>query len=97
MAKRRGNGEGGIYKRNDGRWLGQYLVYTAKGPKLHQRTTVNFLSRELKSRSPDLEAKRKPLQIQGFGCALGRTRTCDLLIRSQTLYPAELRAHSERL
>ena len=22
-----------------------------------------------------------------------RTRTCDLLIRSQTLYPAELRAH----
>src|SRR5918992_5144963 len=24
--------------------------------------------------------------------ALGRTRTCDLLIRSQTLYPAELRA-----
>ena len=27
--------------------------------------------------------------------ALGRTRTCDLLIRSQTLYPAELRAHRE--
>ncbi len=25
--------------------------------------------------------------------ARGRTRTCDLLIRSQTLYPAELRAH----
>ena len=24
--------------------------------------------------------------------ALGRTRTCDLLIRSQTLYPTELRA-----
>ncbi len=44
MAKGRGNGEGSIYKRNDGRWVGQYLVYTAKGPKLHQRTTVNFLS-----------------------------------------------------
>jgi hypothetical protein len=26
--------------------------------------------------------------------ALGRTRTCDLLIRSQTLYPAELRARA---
>ena len=33
MAKRRGNGEGSIYKRNDGRWVGQYLVHTAKGPK----------------------------------------------------------------
>ena len=33
MSGRRGNGEGSIYKRNDGRWVGQYLVYTAKGPK----------------------------------------------------------------
>jgi integrase len=33
MSKRRGNGEGSIYKRNDGRWVGQYLVHTAKGPK----------------------------------------------------------------
>jgi integrase len=30
---RRGNGEGSIYKRKDGRWVGQYLVYTADGPK----------------------------------------------------------------
>src|SRR5215210_2606395 len=30
--------------------------------------------------------------LQDFRSALGRTRTCDLLIRSQTLYPAELRA-----
>src|SRR5215208_3615873 len=30
---------------------------------------------------------------QYFYGALGRTRTCGLLIRSQTLYPAELRAH----
>ncbi len=33
MAKKRGNGEGSIYQRKDGRWVGQYLVYTAKGPK----------------------------------------------------------------
>ncbi len=26
-------------------------------------------------------------------CDSGRTRTCDLLIRSQLLYPAELRSH----
>jgi integrase len=33
MAKKRGNGEGSIYRRRDGRWVGQYLVHTAKGPK----------------------------------------------------------------
>ena len=27
------NGEGSIYRRKDGRWVGQYLVYTDKGPK----------------------------------------------------------------
>jgi integrase len=30
---KRGNGEGSIYRRKDGRWLGQYLVYTSKGRK----------------------------------------------------------------
>src|SRR5215216_7887357 len=35
----------------------------------------------------------KTLYLQVFCSALGRTRTCGLLIRSQTLYPAELRAH----
>jgi hypothetical protein len=35
----------------------------------------------------------KTLHLQVFCSALGRTRTCGLLIRSQTLYPAELRAH----
>jgi integrase len=33
MARRRGNGEGSIYKRKDKRWVGQYLVHTAEGPK----------------------------------------------------------------
>jgi integrase len=33
MARKRGNGEGSIYRRTDGRWVGQYLVHTAKGPK----------------------------------------------------------------
>jgi integrase len=33
MAKKRGNGEGSIYRRTDGRWVGQSLVHTAKGPK----------------------------------------------------------------
>ena len=41
--------------------------------------------------------QEKPRVCGGFCGALGRTRTCDLLIRSQTLYPAELRAHREHV
>jgi integrase len=33
MAKRRGNGEGSITRRKDGRWMGRYTVHTADGPK----------------------------------------------------------------
>jgi hypothetical protein len=32
MARKRGNGEGSVYRRKDGHWIGQYLVYTAGGP-----------------------------------------------------------------
>ncbi len=41
MTRKRGNGEGSIYRRKDGRWVGQYLVYTADGPKyryLYEKT-----------------------------------------------------------
>lgn len=33
MAKKRGNGEGSISKRKDGRYRGRYTVHTANGPK----------------------------------------------------------------
>jgi integrase len=33
MAKRRGNGEGTITRRKDGRWEARYTVFTASGPK----------------------------------------------------------------
>ena len=33
MSKKRGNGEGSITKRNDGRWMARYTVHTATGPK----------------------------------------------------------------
>ena len=33
MGKKRGNGEGSVYRRKDGRWVGQYLVYLPSGPK----------------------------------------------------------------
>ncbi len=38
MPKKRGNGEGGVYKRSNGRWAGQYVVQTPTGPK---RKTVS--------------------------------------------------------
>ena len=33
MAKKRGNNEGSITHRSDGRWMGRYTVHTAEGPK----------------------------------------------------------------
>jgi len=33
MARRRGNNEGSISRRKDGRWMGRYTVHTADGPK----------------------------------------------------------------
>jgi integrase len=33
LARKRGNGEGSITKRKDGRWMARYTVHTAKGPK----------------------------------------------------------------
>ena len=33
MVKRRGNGEGSITRRKDGRWMARYTVHTTNGPK----------------------------------------------------------------
>jgi integrase len=33
VAKRRGNGEGSVYRRKDGLWVGQYKVHTPTGIK----------------------------------------------------------------
>src|SRR5918997_4337145 len=33
MSGKRGNGEGSITKRRDGRWMARYTVHTVKGPK----------------------------------------------------------------
>jgi integrase len=33
VSKKRGNGEGSITKRKDGRWMARFTVHTAKGPK----------------------------------------------------------------
>ncbi len=36
MSKKRGNGEGSIGKRKDGRWMARFTVHTVKGPKRRQ-------------------------------------------------------------
>jgi integrase len=33
VVRKRGNGEGSVYRRKDGRWVGQYLAYAAGGLK----------------------------------------------------------------
>jgi integrase len=33
LSKKRGNGEGSLTKRKDGRWMARYTVHTLKGPK----------------------------------------------------------------
>jgi integrase len=64
MAKKRGNGEGSIYRRRDGRWVGQYLVHMAKGPKyryLYGKTravVAEKLTRAMAARSTPRSTRR---------------------------------------
>ena len=50
MSKKRGNGEGSITKRKDGRWMARYTVHTAKGPK--RRTVYGRTRRKRRTNSP---------------------------------------------
>jgi len=43
VSKKRGNGEGSITKRKDGRWMARYTVHTANGPK---RRHINGRTRQ---------------------------------------------------
>jgi hypothetical protein len=60
MARKRGNGEGSIYKYKDGRWLGQYLAHTTRVSEyryIHGRTrqlVANKLSRAMVDRNGGL-------------------------------------------
>jgi hypothetical protein len=47
----------------------------------------------INSIKPKLHINKKALQMQGFLCDRARIRTWDLLIRSELLYPTELRNH----
>jgi integrase len=56
MMGRRGNGEGSIRKRNDGRWEGRYSVQTPDGPK--QKTVYGKTRKEVSDRLTEAMAGR---------------------------------------
>ncbi len=60
MSKKRGNGEGSITKRKDGRWMARYTVPTAKGPK--RRTVYGGTRKE----AADMLAKVLSDRIEGI-------------------------------
>lgn len=56
MTKKRGNGEGSITKRKDGRWEGRYTVQTLKGPK--QRSVYGKTRKEVNEKLTKVQADR---------------------------------------
>src|SRR5215211_895000 len=56
MVGRRGNGEGSIRRRKDGRWEGRYTVHTAEGRK--QRTVYGKARKEVAEKLTEAMAGR---------------------------------------
>jgi len=54
---RRGNGEGSIYQRKDGRWMGRYTVYTASGPKQMRLVATPSFSHKQENTESDPRTK----------------------------------------
>jgi integrase len=75
MAKKRGNGEGSITKRKDGRYMARYTVHTTKGPK--RRTVYGRTRKE----AADKLAKALSDRVEGIvyddeNMTVGNTSTC---------------------
>jgi hypothetical protein len=83
VSKKRGNGEGSIAKRKDGRWMARYTVQTAKGPKrkhIYGRTRQEVAEKLSKARTGSedwsLMATTKRWKLTS-GC--GSTKSCAAL------------------
>ena len=69
MSRKRGNGEGSITKRKDGRWMARYTVQTAAGPKrktLYGRTRAEVaekLTKALADRDGGIDFAPKNLTL----------------------------------
>ena len=72
MTKRRGNGEGTIYKRKDGRYEARYTVQTPSGPKrkaLYGGTRAEVaakLTKEMADRDNGLVFDAKNLSLGAY-------------------------------
>jgi integrase len=72
MAKKRGNGEGSISRRKNGRWIAQYAVYTAEGRKrktLYGRTrqeVATKLARALSDREGGLTFDANNMKLDDY-------------------------------
>jgi integrase len=72
MAKRRGNGEGSITRRKDGRWEARYTAHTASGPKrkvIYGKTrseVAEMLAKAISDRSSGLTFDAGSLTVGDF-------------------------------
>jgi integrase len=72
VGKRRGNGEGSVYRRKDGRWVGQYLVYLPSGPKYlyiyakTRKAAAEKLTKALADRNGGIVFDDENLTVSGF-------------------------------
>jgi len=86
MSKRRGRGEGSIYRRKDGLWVGQYTVHTAEGTKTRyiysktRKEAATKLAKAIADRdfglvfdAGSLTVGVSPLRGMGTGMLTGRT------------------------
>ena len=69
---KRGNGEGSVYQRKDGRWVGQYLVYLPSGPRyryIYARTrkeAADKLTEAMADRNKGVVFDDENLTVSGF-------------------------------
>ena len=72
MARRRGNGEGSITRRKDGRWEARYTAHTASGPKRRVfygktcKEVADELARALADRASGLVFDAGSITVGGY-------------------------------
>ena len=77
MPKKRGNGEGSVYKRKDGLWVGQYKIQTQNGTKtkyIYSKTrkeAASKLADALAERDSGLVYKCGPMSLGDYLVVVG--------------------------
>jgi integrase len=72
VAKRRGKGEGSVYRRKDGLWVGQYRIETEDGPKTKyiyskiRKDAASKLAAAIAERDRGIVFDSGSLTVEGF-------------------------------